>query len=384
MSIRAKIAALTITVCVLSDVLPLAQLTLCGQAIPTPRVIRLKSADAQLGEEFTSVDYLRELSDGRILVADTREKRLVVADFAKGTVETLSRTGSGPGEIRSIGGLFGLAGDSTLLVDDANHRWLLLSGTRIVATLPPDAPATVAAHGDERGVDRLGHLLAQLNAGRVAGDPSGRLDSPYVALVDRRTGKADTVGRVRAALRLQVAATYGPDGRLISAKYFFPPFTAFEQVTIFPDGWIAVARLDPYRIEWRSPTGQWLRGAPIPVPSVKVDDQEKRAWLARTFGGRVSPPDPSTISNWPATIPPFEAPRGSIVVAASNGALLVSRTPSARHEETLYDVFDRRGTRIGQLPLPKNERIVGFGLRTVFVVVTDSDRIQRLQRHPWP
>ena len=57
--------------------------------------IWLEAADARLDEEFTSIDYLRELSDRRVLVVDTREKRLVVANFAKGTVETLSRTGSG-------------------------------------------------------------------------------------------------------------------------------------------------------------------------------------------------------------------------------------------------------------------------------------------------
>ena len=384
MPTRAGSSVHTIALRVLAAALALSSVALRGSAAQAPRMIQLKPADAKLTEEFTSIDYVRELADRRILIVDAREKRLVIADFASGTVGPVSRSGSGPAEFRSISGLFGLAGDSTLLVDDENRRWLLLRGTRVVATLPPDAPATVAARQGELGTDRVGHLLAQLNAGRVAGDPLGRLDSPYVALVDRRTGKADTVGRIRAAPRLQVAATYAPDGTLASAKYRFAPFTAFEQVAIFPDGWIAIARLDPYHVEWRSPDGQWIRGAPIPVPPVKVDDQEKRAWLARTFGGQVAPPEASTISSWPGTIPPFEAPRGSIVLAASDGALLVKRSSSARHEETLYDVIDRRGARVGQLPLPKNERIVGFGLRTVFVVVTDSDGIQRLRRHPWP
>lgn len=378
-----KVVALTLAGG-LSAQLSLACPPLGAQADPTPRLIRLKPANAQLTEEFTSISFVRELSDGRVLIADKREKRLVIADLRKGAVESLLRTGSGPGEFRSISGLIALAGDSTLVVDEGNRRWLLLSGTRVTMTLPSDQPATVAARGGEAGGDRLGHLLSQLNAGRVVGDPLGRLDSPYVALVDRRTGKADTVGRIRAAHRIQVDVTRAPDGSIASAKYKFPPYTAFEQLTIFPDGWIAIARLEPYRVEWRSPNGQWIHGAVVPVPPVKVDEQEKRAYLAETWPSQSAPPDPQTIANWPATVPAFFESRGSIVLAASDGKLLVNRSPTSRTPETSYDVFDRRGERVGQLVLPRNERIVGFGAKAAFVVVTDSDGIQRLRRHPWP
>ncbi len=354
-----------------------------GPAAQTSGMLRLKPADATLTEEFTGIEYVRELADRRVLVADTREQRLVIVNFASGTVTPVSRSGSGPGEFRSIDGLFALGGDSTLLVDDANRRWLLLRGTVVVATGSPDAPATVAANRGERGVDLTGHLLAQLNVGGIRGDPLGRLDSPYVALVDRRTGKADTVGRIRAALRRQVAATYAPDGSMASGRYSFSLFTAFEQVAIFPDGWIAIARLDPYRVDWRRPTGQWIRGAALPVPAVKLDEREKRAYLARTWGGQGAPPDPSTVTDWPETIPPYSGRVASLALAAPDGRLLVSRTRTAQHEETRYDIIDRRGTLVGQLQLLTSERIIGFGLQSVYVVVTDDDGIQRLQRHPW-
>jgi hypothetical protein len=45
---------------------------------------------------------------------------------------------------------------------------------------------------------------------------------------------------------------------------------------------------------------------------------------------------------------------------------------------------NRRGGLDGQLVLATNERVVGFGARSVYLSVTDDDGIQRLRRHPWP
>ncbi len=253
-----------------------------------------------------------------------------------------------------------------------------------MATLPPDEAATSAARGGEVGADGAGRMLAQLNAGRIAGDARGRLDSPYVALVSRATGIADTIGRIRPALRLQVGGTTGPDGRQLSGSYTFPPFTGFEQATLFPDGWVAIARLDPYRVDWRAPNGQWLRGSPIPIETIQVDGREKRAYLARMWNPPATPPDPSTISDWPTTVPAFEALRGSVVLNTPGGELLIARTPTARQPGRHYDVIARSGNRTAQLLLPEGERVVGFGSGTVYVAVTDDDGIQRLQRHPWP
>ena len=39
---------------------------------------------------------------------------------------------------------------------------------------------------------------------------------------------------------------------------------------------------------------------------------------------------------------------------------------------------------MARLQLPPDHQIVGFGARSVYVVVTDEDDLQRIQRHPWP
>jgi hypothetical protein len=37
-----------------------------------------------------------------------------------------------------------------------------------------------------------------------------------------------------------------------------------------------------------------------------------------------------------------------------------------------------------QVAMAENERIVGFGVKSVYVAWKDADDIERLRRHPWP
>ena len=46
--------------------------------------------------EFTQVRGFRELADGRGLISDRLDEKLVVADFTAGTVQVIGRTGAGP------------------------------------------------------------------------------------------------------------------------------------------------------------------------------------------------------------------------------------------------------------------------------------------------
>ena len=101
----------------------------CMAAAVTPipgasqvRVQRLDRAEASFPEPFTSVAGLRELSDGRILIADRTEKHVSFIDFATGSMREIGRVGEGPGEYQSPGGLVALPDDYTLLLDLANLR----------------------------------------------------------------------------------------------------------------------------------------------------------------------------------------------------------------------------------------------------------------------
>ncbi len=71
-------------------------------------------------------------------------------------------------------------------------------------------------------------------------------------------------------------------------------------------------------------------------------------------------------------------------VASPDGKLLVYRVPTADFPDTRYDVINRRGELERQVTMTANEKILGFGAKSVYVTVTAKDGGQNVERHPWP
>jgi hypothetical protein len=351
-----------------------------GLHAQAPAETRLRPPTARLDEEFTRIVGLRELGDGRILVADAGEKRLVVIDFARNQVAQIGREGNGPGEYAQVALLASLGPDSTLMPDAANRRWLVLINDRIVRTIPPEHPAIRASRGSVRSTDERGHGVSVTPPPiRSGGQTMGKGDSIAVVLVTLSSGAADTVARLRTA-PLTVWTELDNAGKVTRAGLTHPPFSVGEESLLFPDGWLAVARLDPYRVDWRTPEGRWIPGAPLPFAERPLDARERQAYLARRTALVGRPVAAPADEAWPAAIPPFQP---LPLVAALDGSLLVLRTPTADHPGNRYDRIDRLGRLSGWLELSAAERLVAIGVRGAYVVSTDEDGIQRLQRHPW-
>jgi hypothetical protein len=348
----------------------LLPMLLGAQQVPR---LTLAPANASLDEELSNLTWVRELKDGRLIVTDGRDGRIVLADLKSGKVEQISRKGQGPGEYPRALPVWSIGGDSSVMVD-AQQRWLLFDGPRVVATLPPDAPAVAAGRGLPRGADAVGHVYtAAFLPGQ--GRPIG--DSTALVRVSRATGKPDTLTRLRA-----LVARGGRDSRG-NFNFSMPTIAMADEPAVFADGWVAVVRTDAYRVEWRSPDGKWTRGAPLPFTTLRMNEREKRAYVdrvARANGRGAMAID--SITDWPEMVPPYRSPAN--FVGSPDGRLLIQRLASAEHPETRYDLVNRRGTLDGQLVMPPNERIVSFGTASVYVAVTDDDGIQRVRRHPWP
>lgn len=352
-------------------------LLLVSLSVPAQQVTRLTlpPPDAMLAEEFIDLTWARELRDGRVIVTDGRDQRVVVADLRRGRVETVGRRGRGPGEYPRALPVWSIGGDSSVMIDGPG-RWLLLDGARVVATLAPAVPAVAATSGGARGADTRGHVYS---APMFAGGRGPGGDSTALRRISRATGKVDTIATLKAIVPRQTSKA--------DEKGFFsfsaPTLGMSEEPLPFPDGWVAVVRIDPYRVDWRSPDGRWTRGDALPVPRVRMDDREKRAYLARIAEATGTPTaPPESIDEWPATVPPFRSP--AQLLAAPDGRVVIPRLASADHPDTRYDVVDRRGVLSGQLFLARGERLIGFGARSAYVAAADDDGIQRLRRHPWP
>lgn len=329
------------------------------QSLPAP--------NGRLNVEFSDLTTIRELADGRVMLFDRKEERLVVGEFSTGSVYDIARKGQGPAEFEFIATLLPLTGDTTIAAD-MTRRWLILVGDSVVRKVLPEHSVLQRAL-QPLGADRNARILSQVFRGSI-GSPA---ESSLAVLVHRVTGDADTIARMAVEGRRGPISTVNTPGlgRGISVRRI--PLTASESPLLFFDGWVAVVRLDPYRVDWRAPDGRWTLGRPLPIRSVRMTGAEKAAYVARNPWSR-------NATDWPAELPPFENP--VTLLASPDGRVVVKRLPTLAEPGTRYDVIDRAGNRVTQIALPANEQILGFGARSVYVVVTDDDGIQRLRRHP--
>lgn len=347
---------------------------------PAPRSLR--PAIDSLPVEFNRIVGVLELPDGTVLISDAGDRRLVSVDFKTKALQQIGREGRGPGEYTVPLQLYSIGGDSTLMPDMLNNRWLIFQGSTFARQVPPDHPAVAATGTRFRGVDARGHVLA--GSGRVPAPGTrviGQGDSTILMLIDRSTGKVDTIGRLRE-IPTTVITDVGKDGKISQQRFLVGIMAVGEESLIFPDGWLAVARLEPYRIEWRNPDGKWVRPAAIEYAQLRMTDREKQAFLARRSRAEGKPVTPPADNSWwPEFIPPFQT---RPMIPLLDGRVLVLRTPTAEVPGNRYDLVDRNGRRVAIVDLPESDRLLAVGTRGVYVIATDQDGIQRIRRHPWP
>ncbi len=205
------------------------------------------------------------------------------------------------------------------------------------------------------------------------------LADSLIALVVSRDGAVDSIARLRnASSGRRLARVPGE-----SYPFSLPSLlSSRDQAVLFQDGTVAVARTNPYRVEWRSPAGRWSRSvAPAEWPVPVTPDIQRR--LVRNFKQR---PDGSAFFRvedfppWPKHLPPF---RPGAMVAGHDGNLYIRRTTIDAATAPRVDVFDRRGTRIAMLELPAGTRLVGTGARGLYLAQSTPDGEELLLRASW-
>ena len=357
-----------------------------------PKRVVLPPHDARFEQPFGAIIGVRELSDGRIIVADREDLGLVVADFRSQATKQISRKGAGPNEYGAVARIFRIGGDSTLMPDLMQRRWLVLDGDRIVTTVPPDNATVRAMQGLFLGADAAGHVMREFYGEAPVGQSvSGEADSSYLVRYHRSSGRADTIARLMRRPTASIRQTNAKgENTFVGMRAL--RLRVGEQYIVHPDGWIAIVRINPLRVDWRSPEGRWILGAPLPVPVIRMSAREKQASLARTAASEAAnrssaPPTPlppqmkTPDDDWPDVMPPYI--QGEIMFSP-DGDVIFRRQPSADHPGVAYYVVDRRGRLLGILELKDNERIIAAGARSLYVVESDADDLKYIRRHPWP
>lgn len=361
---------------------------LAAQQAPT--LSTLSAPRAQFAEPFSSLSGLRELRDGRVLVADRLEKAVHLLDFRSGTFREVGRVGSGPGEYQMPTALLPLPADSTLLVDFGNMRLTVIDpGGRL-----GESWSMLSSTGDLRnpsGVDRAGMLyFTAMGAFRPGSE--GPPDSVAILRWNRAADAADTATQLPLPESTMSMRTSG--GGAGFRLRGMSPLAPRHGWAVGEDGLIAIVWPEDYHVEWIDPRGTRRPAPPVRYVPVPVTEQDKAAWtdamanatgVMMTVGGesgsgartvRMPRPDPAEV-DWPEVKPPFDA---SQIRFAPDGTLWVQR--HVKHgTPTTVDVFDREGRLVRRVVFPTDRRFVGFGAGVVYLAHKDADDLEWLEKY---
>ena len=346
---------------------------------------RSLGAPTEFPAEFSSIRGLRALPDGRLVVTDQKEQRIHLLDFAKGTSKPLARSGQGPSEYQAVGTVQRDKGGGVAVYDPQQKRFLPIAANGSVQDVRavPNAPrAMTLVMGDGPDMytmDTVGHIYTT-----AGGTPS----SPQATRSIIRDGtKGPTT---LAELRLPESRRFeGGQGISMTRAVSFSPR---DYWAVGADGWVAVVRASPYRIDWYPPTGQVVRGPTLTYEPLPVTEQDKKVVRDETARMMSSGRPTATINGKsirpPAVEPDFADTKppvtGRVALIDEQGRLWVERSQPAGAATSLLDVIDRTGAVVHRVTLPAGSRLVGFDRTSAYAARTDEDDLVHLQHFPLP
>ncbi len=358
-----------------------------SRALLSQTPVRLPAANAATDFVFNRLLSAAELPDGALIVTDRGDDKVYRVRFDERAPRALLRHGSGPGEFQNIGKVYPISGDSVLVVDAFTGRWIVVRGDVAVGTIPEGRPLNSAARGSIVGVSSTGKVLG------VHGQTWG-------TGVPRSFSTADTLaallGDIREATTSEVARLAGPGGRgvaILRSPGSGPglatmqnPLGVSDQVVLLMDGWIAVARNAPYRVDWRSPAGVWQLGAVIEPAQRRLTRDDQCRAIVEVYG-KSALCQPEVYPGWPSTLPAFVIPRigtpAPAMIGDVSGRVLIARTVDDATKTRRYDLIDRKLGRIKAIVVSENQRVIAFGKDAIYLTEIDDDGAQRITRHAW-
>jgi hypothetical protein len=352
-------------------------------------------------DDFGAIQTVRELADGRVLVADPLSKALYAVDMDAGTRTVIGTEGEGPEEYRQPDAVWPLPGDSTLLVDLGNGRLVLLGpelefGPTMPITVGDFQPGQPLVLAIPQGVDGMGNLFIRVLGGGMGGAPLP--DSAEILRVRRESRTTEKVAMFKVQDMTQ-RTSGGANNQNVAISPV--PLSPEDAWGVAPDGSVVLARAGDYHLERVKPDGAVSKGPAIPFEPVPIRTGEKEEHMAElgrsgggirigvevvngemsmTFGRGAGTARQIDQYTWPEVKPPIYS--GRIPVDPSGRAWV--RRHVRAGEESTYDIFDEAGNRVATVLLESGKRVIGFGAQTVYVVSYDEFDLNFLERYAMP
>lgn len=344
-------------------------------------------------EPFTGPIRMAELRDGRVLLMDTRESRLLRVDFTTPSFDTVSRAGEGPLEYTQTIFKIARAPADSVWGYDLRRR-------RVIVFAPDGTP--VRSFATTNATDRLGtmsspYVIAVDSLGRWVGQGQRFSEVPpyiepryEITRNDPATGAQDSI----------VTLERPRSGRTEAGSYIISDFEPRDAWGVFSDGGVIVVRAADYRVELYGVNGGVDTVGALPhrrVALTRADAEYVRDSIAKLQGALVAaalanipqlkgaPPPPTHVlpdplpTDWPLLV--GEDP---LLVDRRDRAWVQVRTAPFDTGATRYDLIGRDGRFIKAVQLPASEQLVGFGVSTAYLARRDDDGLLWLRRYPLP
>ena len=359
-------------------------------AAQSPPILILAAPERVFPVDFTQIRGTRELSDGRVIVSDRLDKGVVAADFTRGTITPIGRTGSGPAEYRLPTSLIAMPGDSTMLSDEGNQRMAVIGPDlkihRSFNLMIPGIGVPLGA----RTTDLRGRYYLSI-PGWLNG-PRGGSDSIVVIRFDDRAQRVDTLAVIKGSTPRRNTQRPG------MGQVIFAPQDVWN---VTPEGRLVIVRAGDYHVEWRNADGKVTSGPPIAFDRRAVTMEDRVDHIKRFLAG-ASISGKGTdqgLSPLPAEMqgekraremaeyhehatehPPFNAVTPHI---GPDGLLWVERSVRLGTPQT-WDLIGADGALKARLQMPKGRRLLALGAKWLYAVMTDEDGLQHLERYAHP
>jgi hypothetical protein len=340
-----------------------------------------------------------------------------LVDFARNSQSNPARTGSGPLEFNTSGMFLPGASDTATFYDVLQRRFLLFSpegapvrtvsygGTDLMAMLSLPQPSAVDAAGRAYG-QSMGMRMPNMTGGGGFTGPTFD-DSVTVARFDLRSGKSDTIARVRSVMA-QSQPNMELTGGTMKMTVTAPDFRANDVWAAMPDGRVAILRDGDYRVRFVAPGAATVLGPPVPhtlIPLTRamqeaaMDSIRRAMTTARQATGRAmdearaaagaSGGAAAALPNiefnvkepaaWAPNLPPYTG-----IMSSPSGKLWVSVPTSVGDNSSHHDVLDGRGVLLARVRRAPGETLVGIGRGFVYTIRKDADDLQYLRRYALP
>lgn len=365
---------------------------------------------------FAGIPQMRALPDGRLLVNDVGQHRLIVFDTTLAHFTVSADNAGAPNRYGAQPGTFiPYVADSTIMLDVDAQAFVVIDPRGEIArtmAMPrsnfSDIIALVSGARSNQGYDPKGRMIypALRNGARdMNATDSGTVttrvlhDSSLIMRLDPDTKQSDTIAYLNLAVSKIVRMTLGP-GRYPATGPAAPnPLPVIDDWTLLPDGTIAIVRGHDYHIDWVSPDGvvtpspkmayDWRRATTEDkqrmIDSAKAAADARaaaaaaaaaarganagaaaagRAGRAGSSGARgpVTVRLPGTQfepSELPDYYPPIRA--GTVKSDPDGNVWILPTTSSAAGSGLVYDVVNRKGEVVERVRLPEGRALIAVG-----------------------